>query len=166
MSCNTSGQDDEHAPLLRDCSYVGPTHDLAAVKQSIQTRTKLATLFFVCILYFNAYICLAPESRIREEIICKAYYEGLDREISADPSKQDCTIDGIQKELNLVTQLYMTFSQLPGKRRNPLLRRCDNVLQIFVPQTSLRPSSLIRGIGFVLALPYGVMSMCIRHAAL
>lgn len=121
MSSDPSLQADEHAPLLEDCTHDTSTPGLAAAKQSIQSKTKLATLLFVGVLYFNVYVCLAPESRIREDIICRAYYKKLDEWVSAvDPSEHDCTIDPVQKELNLVTQIYMTFAQLPG--------RCDNIV--------------------------------------
>jgi hypothetical protein len=121
MSSNPSPQADEHAPLLEDCTHDTTTPSLTAAKQSIQSKTKLATLLLVGVLYFNVYVCLAPESRIREDIVCRAYFKRLDGGVSAvDPLEHDCTIDPVQKELNLVTQIYMTLAQLPG--------RCDEVV--------------------------------------
>jgi hypothetical protein len=123
MSSEPSPRANEHAPLLEDCIHDTPTPGLTAAEQSVQSKTKLATLLLVGVLYFNIYVCLAPESRIREDIVCRAYYKKLDGWVSAvDPSEHDCTIDSVQKELNLVTQIYMTFAQLPG--------RCDNIIFI------------------------------------
>lgn len=111
-----SAQANEHARLLGDRAYHPPATDVATANQGIQSRTKLATILFICALYFNVYVCLAPESRIREDIVCRAYYNKLNRGgLAVDPSQHDCTADGVQKELSLLTQIYMTLSQLPGR---------------------------------------------------
>lgn len=111
-----SAEANEHARLLGDRADHTPTTDVATANQSIQSRTKLATILFVCVLYFNIYICLAPESRIREEIICRDYYNNIHVGGSAgDTSEHDCTAKPVQKELSLITQIYMTLSQFPGK---------------------------------------------------
>jgi hypothetical protein len=138
MSSGSSAQANERAPLLEDCPHDTHAPGLTAAKQSIQPRIKLATLLLVGVLYFNVYVCLAPESRIREDIICRAYYQKLDGGVSAfDSSEHDCTTDSVQKELNLVTQIYMTFAQLPGRCSNIVfvqirpLCECDALLRPF-----------------------------------
>jgi len=109
-------QADEHTHLLSNDDQTPSTIDAATVADELRLRTQLVVILFVCVLYLNLYICLAPEVSIRENIICKAYYDRLDNDgfaITGHPDR-DCTVDDVQRELNLLSQVYVTIAQLPG----------------------------------------------------
>lgn len=107
MLSSTPDQVDERTNLLRN------GNEAATAKDKSRLRTQLEVILFVCVLYFNLYLCLAPEVSIREEIICNAYYEALN--IDDNSIERDCTVDDVQRELSLLSQVYVTISQLPGE---------------------------------------------------
>ncbi|KAL1311446.1 hypothetical protein AAFC00_001606 [Neodothiora populina] len=117
MSTETTFHADEHTPLVGDDSLdlSASNTDTSTSNGRVPIRTQLVAILFVCVLYFDVYVCPAPETSIREEIICKTYYNRLDKATSAtDPAELDCTVDDVQKELNLVNQVYVTLTQIPG----------------------------------------------------
>lgn len=120
MSSSTTIQASEHTRLLSNDDRIPSTTEAATAKDKVRLRTQLVVILFVCVLYFNTYICLAPEVSIRENIICKAYYDGLDNDdvlITGHPER-DCTVDAVQRELSLLSQLYVTIAQLPGEHES------------------------------------------------
>ena len=89
-------------------------------KDNVQLQSQVVVVLFVCVLYFNLYVCLAPEVSIREDIICKAYYDGLDNDgdSTLEYPGRDCTVDAVQRELSLISQVYITITQLPGEQQS------------------------------------------------
>lgn len=114
---------DERTVLLSDDAIdASATDDSASSKQkSVQIRTQLGAILFVCVLYWYEYMSMAPETSIREDIICRTYYDTLDHgapATTASPVARDCTATAVQRELSLVNQVYLTLHQLPGKNRH------------------------------------------------
>ncbi|KAF5015732.1 hypothetical protein F66182_12830, partial [Fusarium sp. NRRL 66182] len=99
MLSSTPDQVDERTNLLRN------GNEAATAKDKSRLRTQLVVILFVCVLYFNLYLCLAPEVSIREEIICNAYYEALN--IDDNSIERDCTVDDVQRELSLLSQVLI-----------------------------------------------------------
>lgn len=121
MTSTTSVEASERTQLLVNEDRAPSTPEAAATTQSWEAedghrlKTQLAVLLFVCALYFNTYACFAPETSLREAIICKTYYDRIDHDASKMRSaERDCTVDDVQRELTLVSQVYMTIAQLPG----------------------------------------------------
>lgn len=121
MTSTTSVEASERTQLLVDEDRAPSTPEAAATTQPWEAgnrhrlKTQLAVLLFVCALYFNTYACFAPETSLREAIICKTYYDRIDHDASEMRStERDCTVDDVQRELALVSQVYMTIAQLPG----------------------------------------------------
>ncbi|KAF3406362.1 hypothetical protein DPV78_001296 [Talaromyces pinophilus] len=104
---------DEHTRLLSNDDQIPSTTGAASAKDKIRLRTQLVVILFVCVFYFDMYICLAPEVSIREDIICKTYYDRLDND-GGLIAERDCAVDAVQRELGLLNQVYITISQLPG----------------------------------------------------
>lgn len=117
MPSPTTMQADEHTRLLSNDDQIPSTTEAATAKDKVQLRTQLLVILFVSVLYFNTFICLAPEVSIREEIICKAYYDRLDND-EVPIAERDCTVDAVQRELGLLNQVYITIAQLPGKHQS------------------------------------------------
>ena len=148
--------DDEHTPLLQqENTPISSTNNADVVastcRRKLQLRTQLVAVLFVCVLSFNLHVSLAAETSIREDIICKAYYDRFDDDVlSKDSPDRDCTANVVQRELTLTNQVYATLTQLPGKlgvQALPINAYSRIVLQ---PLTQCRP-------GFLLALPYGIL---------
>lgn len=125
-------QADEHTLLLSNDNQISTltrgqttTDATATAEAQVRLRTQVGVILFVCVLYVNLYLCFAPETSIREKIICKAYYDSLGHdEISTtfQPDRsRDCTVAAVQGELTLVSQVYITLAQLPGKQAVHLL---------------------------------------------
>jgi hypothetical protein len=132
MPSSTTIQADEHTRLLSNDDRIPSTTEAATAKDKVRLRTQLVVILFVCVLYFNVYLCLAPEVSIRENIICKAYYDGLDNDevlITGHPER-DCTVDDVQRELSLLSQVYVTIAQLPGKHQSTSYRDISTILSI------------------------------------
>lgn len=125
MSTSTTGQivEDEHAPLLGDDDSVVSSNINAEAepapaedKGKHRLRTQLVAVLFACALSFQLHVSAAPETSIREDIICKDYYNQVhDNVWSHDRRERDCTVDAVQRELTLINQVYATLAQLPGK---------------------------------------------------
>ncbi|KAK7932610.1 mfs multidrug protein, partial [Apiospora marii] len=111
---------DERTVLLRDDALdaSAPNDSSSNRQRSIQLKTQLGAILFVCVLYFYEYMSMAPETGIREDIICKTYYDELEHRAlaatAASSIERDCTANEIQRELSLVNQVYLTLHQLPG----------------------------------------------------
>ena len=117
MSSPTDIQADEHTRLLTNDDQIVSATNAVTAKDKVRLRTQLLVILFVCVLYLNVYLSLAPEVSIREDIICKSYYDGLENDdvwITDKPPERDCTVDDVQRELSLVSQVYVTLAQLPG----------------------------------------------------
>lgn len=110
-------QADEHTRLLSNDNQIPSTTEAAIVKDKVRLRTQVVVILFVCVFYFDMYICLAPEVSIREDIICKTYYDRLDSDEGLI-AERDCAVDAVQRELGLLNQVYITISQLPGKHQS------------------------------------------------
>lgn len=112
-------QASEHTLLLSNDETIGEITTTATAKHKVQLKTQIGVILFVCVIYANLYLCIAPEISIRENIICKAYYDSLYHDkisITRDPEgNRDCTVAAVQEELSLVNQVYITLAQLPGK---------------------------------------------------
>lgn len=121
MPSSTSIQADEHTRLLSNDDQIPSTTEAATAKDKVRLRTQLVVILFVCVLYFNMYICLVPELSIREDIICKTYYDRLDND-DGSIAERDCTVDAVQRELGLLSQVYITIAQLPGKPQSTSYR--------------------------------------------
>jgi hypothetical protein len=124
MPSSTAIQADEHTRLLSNNDPFPSTTEAATAKDKVRLRAQLVVILFVCVLYFNTYICLAPEVSIRESIICKAYYDGLDSDevLTTGHPERDCTVDGVQREVSLLNQVYVTIAQLPGEHKSTSYR--------------------------------------------
>tara|TARA_R110002060_G_scaffold19007_10_gene26041 strand:- start:355 stop:873 length:519 start_codon:yes stop_codon:yes gene_type:complete len=152
-------QADEHTHLLSNDDQTPSTIDAATVADELRLRTQLVVILFVCVLYLNLYICLAPEVSIRENIICKAYYDRLDNDgfaITGHPDR-DCTVDDVQRELNLLSQVYVTIAQLPGRHPPCLIWRYEH--RLVTHTHTISATDLFDYLGFLLVFPYGVLGM-------
>lgn len=120
-SSSTAVEADERTRLLVDESPAPPTREARwqtrPSEESNRVRTQVIVLLFVGALYFNLYVSLAPETSIREAIICKNYYDSIDYTTTSATHalERDCTVDNVQRELVLLSQVYITAAQLPGK---------------------------------------------------
>ncbi|KUL92531.1 hypothetical protein ZTR_02332 [Talaromyces verruculosus] len=94
-------------------NQIPSTTEAAIVKDKVRLRTQLVVILFVCVFYFDMYVCLVPEVSIREDIICKTYYDRLDNDEGLI-AERDCAVDAVQRELGLLNQVYITISELPG----------------------------------------------------
>jgi hypothetical protein len=162
MPLPTVIQADEHTRLLSNDDRIPSTTDAATTKDKARLRTQLVVILFVCVLYFNVYLCLAPEVSIRENIICKAYYDGLDNDenwiTAAGHPERDCTVDDVQRELSLLSQVYVTIAQLPGRHQSTSYRDMSTVLRITCV-CKMPAADLFDCLGFLLVFPYGVLGM-------
>lgn len=161
MPSPTATQADEHTRLLsNDDDRIPLTTDAATAQDKVRLRTQLVVMLFVCVLYLNVYLCLAPEVSIRENIICKAYYDRLDNDegLITSHSDRDCTVDDVQRELSLLSQVYITIVQLPGTHQSKSYRDMSTGLRI--PCVRKVPATdLFDDLGFLLVFPYGVLGM-------
>jgi hypothetical protein len=137
----------EHTLLLSNDDQISPSTigqitTTATAKDKVQLKTQIGVILFVCVLYANLYLCISPEVSIRETIICKAYYDSLGHDkisITRDPDRdRDCTVAAVQGELSLVSQVYITLAQLPGKQAIYALFFWRHLLKIICLYINLR----------------------------
>lgn len=125
-SHSSSSAPDERTLLLRDDqapdeASAAPGAKTASAERRIQLRTQLGVILFAIAIYLYEYMTIAPETSIREDIICEAYYNKLGHGVSAmttGSTERDCMVPAVQRELSLVNQVYVTLHQLPGKKRH------------------------------------------------
>jgi MFS family permease len=104
----------EEAPLINHGQNIPPG---PSPKRRHRTRVLLLTIMFLTVVDWASYLGAAPQLDIFEGIICDKVYREANstalRDINSDIGR-DCTINSVQSELALITQILSASYEIPS----------------------------------------------------